>query len=334
MIGSMRVLAFLATIIITTALALGAGLLIGLYLGDAPNGLLVAAAAASPFLVFGPLVVGSWAASFDHRTPSGRSRYLQRAFFVVLAVDAVAAVIVVIASASAGAPVWVPIVLIGASAVLFAIARPIGSRLRGLEPPMVDLHDQVVPGPDIIRRKAIAIAVTFVVAAVVSAVGVAVLNVLVHSRPEDALVLVLLAAQLTFLATAFAAIIVALPFARLLRDAGGRDVDRLRRFAKVVLRGKDLTIDEAERPAAVRYAQVVQLVLQFNTSYIALFSTSLAFQFVSRMASGGMVVFSAVFLVLMVGFLAWLLPLNVLRIRRARRYVEAHSTSNPPVGTF
>ncbi|TCK61367.1 hypothetical protein [Curtobacterium sp. PhB136] len=325
----MRVLAFLVTIIVTTALTLGAGLLTALYLREAPDALLIAAASASPFLVFGPLVIGSWAAYFDDRTPSGRSRYLQRVSLVVLAVDVVAAVVVVVASLSARAPVWVPAVLVGGAAVLFVVARPIGSRLRRLEPPMVALHDQVLPGPDVIRRKVVVIGITFVIAAIVSAVGVAVLDILVHNPPHDALIAALLAGQLTFLATAFASIVVALPFSRLLRDAGGRDVDRLRRYAKVVLRGKDIPIDEAEQPSAVRYAQVVQLVLQFNTAYITLFYVSIAFQLASGILRGDLVTFSTVFLVLMVGFLAWALPWMIMRIRRARRYVEAHPTADP-----
>lgn len=324
----MRVLAFLVTIIVTTALALGAGLLVALFLRDAPDGVVVAASAASPFLVFGPLFVGSWAAYFDHRTTSGPSRYLRRTFLVVLAVDAVAAVVVVVASVSARAPLWVPIVLVGGSAVLFAAARPIGSRLRRLEPPMVAPRDQVLPGPDVIRRKVVAIGITFVIAAIVSAAGVAVLNVLERSRPHEALVMILLAGQLTFLATAVTSLVVALPFSRLLRDAGGRDVDRLRRYAKVVLRGKDIPIAEAEEPATLRYAQVVQVVLQFTTAYVTLLYVSIAFQFVSGILRGDLVVFSTVFLVLMAGLLAWVLPRTVMRIRRARRYVEDHPTAD------
>ncbi|WP_144761262.1 hypothetical protein [Curtobacterium sp. 9128] len=61
----------------------------------------------------------------DHRTTSGPSRYLRRTFLALLAVDAVAAVVVVVASVSARAPLWVPI----------------GSRLRRLEPPMVAPRD-------------------------------------------------------------------------------------------------------------------------------------------------------------------------------------------------
>jgi|GEM_PF-3654888 len=325
----MRVLAFLATIVVTTALMLGAGLLVALYLRGGPDGLLIAAAVASPFLVVGPLFVGSWAASFDHRTPPGGSRYLRRASIVVLALAAAAAVVVVVASLSAAAPLWVPLVLVGGSAVLFVVARPIGNRLRRLQPPVVELRDQVVPGPDVVRRKVVAVGITFVVAAVVSGAAVAVLNVLLPSRPHEALIVVLLGGQLTFLATAFAAVIVALPFSRLLRDAGGRDVDRLQRWAKVVLRGKDLPIDETELPGAVRYAQVVQLVLQFNTAYVTLLYVSIAFQFVSGMLRGTLVVFSAVFLGLMVVLLVWLLPRTVVRIRRARRFVEEHPSADP-----
>jgi hypothetical protein len=323
----MRVLAYLVTIVVATALTLGAGLLVALYLREAQDELLIATAAAAPFLVIGPLVIGSWAAYFDDRTPSGRSRWLRTAFLVVVAVIAAAAVVVVIASVSARAPLWVPAVLVGGSAVLVALARPLGSRFRHTDVPMVDLRDQVLPGPDVIRRKVARIGTTFVVAAVVTAVGVTVLNVLDHSRPHEAVIGILLAGQLTFLATAFAAVIVALPFSRLLRDAGGRDVDRLRRYAKLVLRGKGSPVDADEQPAVVRYAQVVQLVLQFNLAYVTLLYVSIAFQFVSGILRGSLVVFSAVFLVLMVGVLVWLLPRTISRIRRARQYVEEHRSA-------
>lgn len=323
----MRVAAFLATILLTTALTLGAGLLVALYLRGAPTALLIAAAAASPFLVVGPLFVGSTAAVFDHRAPTGGT-YLRRLFLVVLALVVVAAAVVVATSVAADAPAWVPIVLAGGSAVLFVAARPVGALLRRLQLPLTDLRDQAVPGSDVVRRKATVIGITFVIAAVVSAVVVTVLNVSVGGRPRDAMVSVLLAGQLTFLATAMAAIVVALPFGRALRDAGERDADRLRRFGKVVLRGKDLPISEEEQPGAVRYAQVVQLVLQFNMLYVVLLYVSIAFQFVSGILRGSLVVFSAVFLVVMLATLAVLLPLAVRRIRRARRYVTGHAAAN------
>lgn len=325
----MRVLAFLVTIIVTTALTLGAGLLVGLYLREAPEGFLIAASAAAPLLVIGPLIVASWAAYFDDHAPSGRSRWLRSTFLIVVAVVAAAAVVVVIASLSARAPWWVPTVLVGGSAVLFALARPLGGRFRRTEVPIVDLRDQVLPGPDIIRRKVATIGATFVIAALVMAVGVTVLNALDGSRPRphEAVIGILLAGQLTFLATAFAAIIVALPFSRLLRDTGGRDIDRLRRYAKLVLRGKGSPAAADEQPSVVRYAEVVQLVLQFNLAYVTLLYISIAFQFVSGILRGSLVAFSAVFLALMVGVLVWLLPRTIIRIRRARRYVEEHRSS-------
>jgi hypothetical protein len=325
----MRVLAYLVTIVVTTALTLGAGLLVALYLREAPDGLLIAASAAAPILVIGPLLVASWAAYFDDRTPSGHSRWLRNAFLIVAAVVAAAAIVVVIASVSARAPLWVPAVLVGGCAVLLALARPLGDRFRRTEVPMVDVRDQVVPGRDVIRRKVTKIGATFVVAAVVTAVGVTVLNAFGGSRPHEAVIGLLLAGQLTFLATAFAAIIVALPFSRLLRDAGGRDIDRLRRYAKLVLRGKGSPVAADEQPAVVRYAEVLQLVLQFNLAYVTLLYVSIAFQFISGILRGSLVVFSAVFLVLIVGVLVWLLPRTIGRIGRARRYVEEHRS---PVG--
>ncbi|WP_144713638.1 hypothetical protein [Curtobacterium pusillum] len=135
----------------------------------------------------------------------------------------------------------------------------------------------------------------------------------------------LVAGQLTFTATALATVIVALPFNRALRDAGGRDLGRLRRFAKVVLRGKDLPLDEVEARGAVRYARILPVAMQFQLAFTGLLYVGIAFQFVSAAIRGDLGVFPEVFLAAMVVLLVWAVPLTVRRIRRARRYVDLHA---------
>jgi hypothetical protein len=321
----MRVLAYLLTIITATALSLGVGLLVGFAFQDAPRWLLLATAFTSPFLVMGPLVIGSFAAYFDHRTSSGSRQYLRWWLVGVVAVDVVAAVFVVLASVSARAPLWVPLVLLIGAAVLVVVVRPLGALFRRNERPIEDDPDPALPGAAVIRRKIVTIGVTFVVAAVVATIGAALLAALGDHRGTGLTQAVLLAGQLTFTATAVATVIVALPFNRALRDAGGRDLGRLRRFAKVVLRGKDLPLDEVEERGAVRYARILPLAMQFQLAYTGLLYIAIAFQFVSAAIRGDLGVLPEVFLAAMVVVLVWLVPLTVRRIRRARRYVDEHA---------
>lgn len=71
----MRFVVFVLTVVLTTALTLGAGVLVALEFGAAPQGLLIAASFGIPFLVVGPVLVGSLAGVWDRRSsPSGRQR--------------------------------------------------------------------------------------------------------------------------------------------------------------------------------------------------------------------------------------------------------------------
>lgn len=326
----MRVLICLLMIVTMTALTVGAALVIGLQLRGAPGGLLIGASIAAPFLVIGPVLIGTFAGYFDRRSSLESRRYLGRWFVGVVAVDVVGAVVIVTASASAGAPAWVPVVIVGGAAVLFAVARPLGSLFRRTEAPLADAAPGHVPGPDVIRRKVSAIAVTFMVAAVVAAVGLALLVSLLGFRGADLAQVTLLAGQLTFSATAMAAIVVSLPITAALRATGGRDVGRLSRFAKVVLRGKDLPLDDAEARAAVDYARLVPLALQFQLAFAGLLYAAFGFQSVAELLRGALGVFPVVFLIAMVVILVLTASSTVRRVRRARRYVERHVT---PVAT-
>ncbi|WP_144713640.1 hypothetical protein [Curtobacterium pusillum] len=174
----MRVLAYLLTIITSTALSLGAGLLVGLTFQDVPRGLLLATAFTSPFLVVGPLVIGSFAAYFDHRTSAGSRQYLRWWLVGVVALDVVAAVFVVLAAISAGAPLWAPAVLVLGAAVLLVVARPLGALFRRTERPIEVDPDPSLPDAAVVRRKIVKIGVTFVVAAVLASIGAALLAAL------------------------------------------------------------------------------------------------------------------------------------------------------------
>lgn len=317
-----RVLLYIATIVVATALSLGGGLLVALELGSAAHGWLVAAAVCTPLVVMGPVLVGALAGYYDHRSSPESQRSLFRVSAVVGAVDVVAAVVFVLTALSAQAPLWVPVLLVVGAGVLLAVARPLGALFRRSEPPITDQGDDV-PGTGLVRRGVRSIATTFVIAAVVCTIGVTLLAAF-SDRGGALLQVVLLGGQLTFTATAMAAIVVALPLNRALRDSGGRDLGRLQRYAKVVLRGKELPLDEADRAGAVRYARIVPLALQFQLVFTGLLYVAIAFQFVSSAVRGDLGLLPVVFLVAMVVVLAWAIPLSVRRIGRARRYAEQH----------
>lgn len=321
----MRVLVYLLLIVVATVLSLGAGLLVALQFHEASHGLFTAAAFASPFLVTGPLVIGAFAGYWDHRSSRDAGRYLGWWFSGVVVVEVAAAVVIVLAALSAQAPVWVPVVLLLCAALLLVAARPLGALFRRTERPLPETPDDTVPDRATIHRKARVIAVTFVVSVVLATIGAALLAVFGGDRDGSVLQAVLLAGQLAFTATAMAAVAVSLSLSRALRDAGGRDIGRLRRFAKVVLRRKDIALDDEEQRGAVRYARLLPLSLQFQLVFIGLLYVGLAFQMVGQAIRGDLGVFPEVFLVFMVVVLVVLVPLTVRRIGRARAYVAEHA---------
>ncbi|WIA96267.1 hypothetical protein [Curtobacterium sp. MCBA15_004] len=324
----MRLLAYLLTVVVLTARSLGAGLLVALQLDGAPQGLRVATSITTPFLVLGPMLIGAFAGYWDHRSsPEGR-RYLRWWFVGVVGADVVAAVVaavvLVLASVAAGAPSWVPVVLIAGAAVLLAVARPLGDRFRRTEPVVDRPGDDVVPAPTIVRRKVRTIAVTFAIAAAVASMMHTLLATLLRERGPDLAQEAFLAGQLTFTATAIAAVLVSLPFSRALRATGGRDIGRLRRFAQVVLRGKALLLDAEDQRGALRYARLLPLVLRFQLAFTGLLYGGITCQFVSYAVRGELGLLPVVFLLLMAAVLLWAAPPTLRRIRRARAYADLH----------
>lgn len=322
----MRVLVYVLLVVVTTVLCLGAGLLVALEFHRASQGLLLAAAVATPLLVMGPLLYGALVGTWDRRSSETSRRVLRWWFLGLVAADVVAAVIVVVTSLSARAPLWVPVVVVVGSAGLFALAEPVGRAFRRAERPLPDPVDESILATAVVRRKARVVVVTFVSAVLVAAIGATVLALTSRNDHDTVLSAVLLAGQLTFTATAMAAVIVWLPYSRALRDAGGRDLARLRRIGRVVLRGKQDSLDEIDERAAVQYARIVPLALQFQLVYLGLLYLGIAFQFVSSAVRGDLGVLPWVFLALQVVALVVIVPLTLQRIRRAREYADRHGT--------
>ncbi|MBA8990133.1 hypothetical protein FHW23_001379 [Curtobacterium pusillum] len=148
----MRVLIYLLMILTATALSLGVGLVVGFELQDASRWLLVATAATTPFIVLGPAVIGAFAGYWDHRSSPESRRYLGWWFAAVIAVEVVAAVFIVLATLSARAPLWVPVVLVLGAAVLLAVARPLGALFRRTERPIPEDLGPSVPDGSVVPQ--------------------------------------------------------------------------------------------------------------------------------------------------------------------------------------
>lgn len=329
----MRIAAYILTISVVSVLSLGGALLVALAFRDAPDWTLVAASTALPFLVFGPMVLGVLAAFWDPSARDNRTLSL-RWFTGVVAVEVVASALVVVASVAARAAWWVPVVVVVAAAVLLGIARPLAALVRRTEPPispvLVDgsggLEAETL-GVDAatVRRKIRAVVITFLIGAAVVSVGIVLQVVLLPGRGEQRLASTLLVAvQLVFTATALASVMVGASYNQTIRDVGGRDLGRLRRFGRIVVRGQDLALEPGEERAALQYAAVVHVSLRFQTTFLLLLYTGLACQFLSQLRGGTLGVLPLVVLPAMVVVLAVTVPLTVRRIRRARRYVEHH----------
>ncbi|MBT2503864.1 hypothetical protein [Curtobacterium sp. ISL-83] len=322
----MRVFAYVLTIVLTTTLTLAGALIAILELRRAPTGLFVGVSASIPLLVAGPVLIGSLAAYWDRRSSPASTVLLRRWFLGVVAVDVIALVVVILASASAHAPVWVPAVFVLGAAVLLAIAQPLGARIRRLEPPMPDHPGIEVFDQRTVRKKVVAIVATFVISVVVVSVGLAVLAVFTTRSSAGGLLQEASAAgQLVFTATAFAVLIVALPLNTALRDIAGRDLGRLRRFNKVVFARTPHRLEPGEEQAAVRFAVCAPVQQGFVVAYTILLYVGVGFQMVSEAFRGTMGVFPEVFLGLMVVTLLWFVPLTVRRMRRATAYAQQHA---------
>lgn len=317
----MRVLAYVLLIVLITAGTLAGALLVVFQLRAASDALVIVASISVPVFVVGPALVGY----YDDRSSADSSRYLRWWLLGAVVVDVAAAVVVVLATISAGAPIWVPVVLIAGAAVLLAVARPLGAVFRRTERPLTAEPLQTMIGPDEVRRKVRVIVVTFVVSLVVVSIGLVLLGALTHGDGRSLVQAVLLAGQLTCTATAISALAVSLSINSMLRDSAGRDVGRLRRFAKVVLGGKDLPLDTSERRGAVRYATLTPLAVRFQIAFVALIEAGVAFQIAASASRGDLGVMPLVFLVLIVGLVIVVIPLPLRRVRRAREYAVRHA---------
>lgn len=323
----MKVLAFILSVLIGTALVTGGTVLIATLSPAHSLGLDLLAVFALTVLIFGPLLLGSLTSYWDVRGSEGSRVYFRRFLWIVLGFEALAGVATIAFSVVVGTPIWIAILFIAGGAVLTLIALAVGRALLR--------HEQANPRPDEpwrpvsrqeVRRKVLIIAVTFVT---VFAAGIGVFGVLLSSDSDGASAIgsqIAFAFQFATVSAALASIIVSVPLNRRLRSTVSGDLGTIRKVAKVVLGNKKMELDETELVAAAKYATIIPTVLGFMLSYLTLLYLGLGLQQVRLILEGRDEPFNIGFTVLLIALLAFFIPYYTVRIRRARTYARDHAT--------
>ncbi|MEB0307422.1 hypothetical protein QN345_19205, partial [Cryobacterium sp. 10I1] len=114
------------------------------------------------------------------------------------------------------------------------------------------------------------------------------------------------------------------------RESVSRDLGRLRKMGKVVLRGKQLELDHDEQVAAAKYAVLISMVFPFQLAYITLLYIGLGIQQVQSLVLGTGSDFSIGLIIALIVVLLAFFPLFGRRIYRARKYARDHAELLPP----
>jgi hypothetical protein len=334
-----KILAFILSIIVATALLMGALFLI---IFTAPRhlgtGLGLVAGIAPAIFIYAPLTLGSLTTYWDVRNSPASRRYYARWLWVTVGLEVLAAIALVVFAVVAPAPIWVALLVIGVGIVLTIIAPVIGRALLRYDRkrrPDADADASWTPITRTeIAKKVRAVGITFLVAFIIAGVGFVVLDATTSKSGIDAGDDVVYTLNLALIAAGFACVVVTLPLNRRLRESVTRDVGLLRKVSKVVLRGKQVDLTADEQKAAAKYAVVMPVILTFTLAYIALLYLGLALVQVRQLVSGEDLSGSGpIFLGLYAVVLVVFFPLYIVRIRRARRYAHDHAdllpTGNP-----
>lgn len=325
-----KVLAFVLSVLIATALVAAGTALIVIQSPSHSLGLDLVAIFALTVFIYGPLLLGSVTSYWDVRGSAGSRASFRRYLWVVLGIEALAAIAIVVYSVMAGTPIWFPIVFIVGGAVLTVAGLTTGRALHR--------HEQAHPRADEpwrsvsrheVRRKVLGIAVTFVA---VFIVGLVVFGLVFSDESDRASSL---GSQLTFafqfatIGAALTAILVSVPLNRRLRSTVGGDFGTIRTVGKVVLGNKKVELDHAGQVAAAKYATIIPTILWFQLSYLTLLYLGLGTQQVRMILGGRNEAFNIGFTILLIAFLVAFIPYVVVRVRRARTYAREHAELLP-----
>lgn len=236
-----------------------------------------------------------------------------------------AAAVIVLAAAVTRAGILVPIVTVGGGAVLLAVALAVG--------PALYRYDRAHPRPGVewqgidpadIRKRVVATAVTFVGVLVLGCVGLGIV-VAVSPRSLSFTGGLHLVVSLACIAAAVVCLLAANRWNRQLRDVTQRDPARLRAISRLVLRRKKVDLDDGDRAGAARYASIVSVTMSFQLTYFVLLYAGIIGNQVP-LSRGDMRWLSIGVIVFLIAGLVVFVPLQVVRIRRARAYAREHAS--------
>ncbi|PJJ72802.1 hypothetical protein CLV46_2379 [Diaminobutyricimonas aerilata] len=322
----MRVVAYVLTVLLVTAVMVGETVLLLLTSTHREPGTTGIAGAGLGVMVYGPLMLGSVAAWWRMRDASDAGRYYRLWLIWTAVASAVGAALVVVGGVLSGTAPWAVAIVIATGVVLLAVAVPLGDRVRR----SADRHREpsaehwTPTGPGAVVRVVRITAITFAAVLLVGVVGAAVLAATVD--PDLFGDTVLLAVPLAFFGAGLACALAGLRVSKNLREAAAGDIGTLRKLMRVVLRGKPESLDDTEQVAAARYAAGIPIALGIQLAFLGLLYAGLVIQqVITLLGSDGGSPMQLAILVLLVLMLAVVVPLTVVRIRRARRYAREHA---------
>ena len=320
-----KVLAFYLSVLFGTGLVLGGTVLIVTQSPHHPVAIDLLAGFALTVLIYGPLFLGSVAAQWDVRKSEGSRAYFRHALWVVLGLEALAAVAIAVFAILVGTTVWLPILFVAGGAALTALALSVGPALARHE----SAHPRTSPAwrpvsRREIRQKILVIVVTFVGLFVGAAIVLGAFQPDTSSRHID--FGLLLTVELAAIGAAIANIIVAFPLNKQVMTLVGGDLGTVRKVAKVVLANKRIDLDDSERVAAAKYASIIPTVLGFMLGYLTLLYIGIGIQQVTNTLNGGNRAFSIGFGVVLAATLVVFIPYYAVRIRRARTYARDNAS--------
>lgn len=321
----MRVVAFVLTVVGVTALTVLA--MLGMVRLSQPGDTtwLPLAGAGVALALYGPLLLGTLAAWWELRESSDSGRHYRLWRNVAASATLLGMALVVAGGLLSGAPWWLLAAVAVAAALLLLVAVPVGTRVRlsadASGPRASDAFraDTAVDSRRTVLRTALTFAVTLVVAA-----GAWIALAVTRDEPVDLRVGLLFMA-FPFVISSVVCLLSAQRLNRRVREVTGRDFGRLRALTRVVLKGADDPLDEEGRIAAVRYAALAPALLVTQIGGQLLLFVGLALQITSQ-ALGGWVprTLAVVGLGVMAVLLAVVIPMTVIRARRARAYASRH----------
>lgn len=325
----MKALALVLSTLVATVLVLAGTFVLVLVLPHHHGGLLLLGSLSITPLVYGPVLIGSLLTYYDPAKSAQSRKTFRRWWLVVVGIDVLAAIGIVVFAIVAPAPVWVPVAFIGTGALLFLIAWAVARPLRRYDERRADKVPAWAPiSRDQVLRKIVIVAVTFAA----SFVLLSALFEFLFSRGrgiKDGLGTALtFGLDFGFIAGAIACIFLTLSLNRQLRATSNGDLGTVRKFGRVVVRGKKDVLSDEERVPAVRYAAILSVSLPFTLAYITLLYAGIITQTVGMIVRAHGAVdpfFGPWYVVALVVILAVIYPVMIVRILRTRRYVREHS---------